>query len=464
MKHFRFFACLLFLLPSALAAQQSDFVVLRKIYLSGNKRTHDRIILRELDIYEGDTLFAGKSDSLLKNNRNRIYNTKLFNEVNFMFLPDSGHYKQLLIEVTERWYIFPIPIFELSDRSFNEWWYNQGRDLRRTNYGIQFSDKNFRGRKEELSLLIKTGFTTRLGLSYTVPYLNKKQTIGMEIDANYDQNKQVSFDTKSNKQQFLKDPHLMRERIRAGMTVFLRKSFFGTHSFSLKYNKTHIADTITILNPNYFLNGSRNQQFFQLGYDFSYDKRDVRAYSLKGYYAGFSVQQNGLTNHDDIHFTTTDFFFAQYKPLGHGFYFASLSKGKAYSSDKVPYFNMTALGYNQDYVRGYDLYVIDAQFFGLQRFTIRKKLFEKEIIANSFLPIKQFSKVPLAIYLNSYYDLGFAYSPTIRAGNYMLSNELLRGGGIGLDVVTYYDSVIRFEYSLNKMLENKLFIAFTKDI
>jgi hypothetical protein len=125
---------------------------------------------------------------------------------------------------------------------------------------------------------------------------------------------------------------------------------------------------------------------------------------------------------------------------------------------------MMGLGYNQDYVRGYDLYVIDAQSFALQRFTFRKKLIEREIIASSFLPIKQFSKVPLAIYLNTYYDFAYAYSATSFPGNQYLSNEMLRGGGVGVDIVTYYDSVIRFEYSINKMLENRIYLAFTQDI
>jgi outer membrane protein assembly factor BamA len=461
---FRAIILIVFLWPSILWAQESDLVILRKIFLHGNTRTKDRIILRELDIKEGDTLRFALSDTILKINRNRVYNTRLFNEVKLMLLPDSGQYKSLLIEVTERWYIFPIPIFELADRSFNEWWYNQNRKLNRINYGISFADKNFRGRKEELRLTVQGGFTTKLGVGYTIPYLNKKQTLGLDIETNYDQNKQVSFQTFENKQVFIKDQDLMRERLRLGVTVFLRKSFFGTHSFSLKYIGTRVADTVIRLNPNYFNNSANNQRYMQLGYHFKYDKRDVQSYAQKGYLIDFNVTQNGLSSSDDIHFASFNLAFAQFKPLGRNFYFASLTKGKFYTSDKVPYYNMMALGYYQDYVRGYDLYVVDAQSFALQRFTFRKKLLEKEIVANSFLPIKQFSKVPLAIYLNTYYDVAYAYSATAFPGNQYLSNEMLRGGGIGVDIVTYYDSVIRFEYSINKMLENRIYLAFTHDI
>jgi len=445
-------------------AQQADFVVLRKVFLYGNKRTKDRIILREMDLQVGDTIFLANADTTLKTNRNRVYNTRLFNEVTLTLLPDSGHYNSLLVEVTERWYIFPIPIFELADRSFNEWWYNQNRKLNRINYGVRFSDKNFRGRKEELRLIVQGGFTNKLGVGYTVPYLNRKQTWGLDIDVNYDQNKQISYRTLENKQQFLKNDDLLRERIRAGITFFLRKSFFGTHSFNLKFNSMSVADTIVKLNPNFAQSGQNKQRYLQLAYEFTFDKRDVRAYAHKGYYINFSYEQRGFTRWDDVNLSVFELSLSQYKPLGRNFFFASLSKGKAFLPERIPYFNIRALGYDQDYVRGYDLYVVDAQSFVLQRLTFRKKLYERELHIHSYLPAKQFSKIPLAIYLNAYYDLGYAYSPTVFQGNQYLSNELLRGGGVGVDVVTYYDTVIRFEYSVNKMLENRIYLAFTTDI
>jgi outer membrane protein assembly factor BamA len=464
LKIFRFIGLIFFCLPFISIAQKADFVVLRKIYLHGNHRTKDRIVLREMDVKEGDTLLLAKLDTLLNNNRNRIYNTRLFNEVNLLLLPDSANYKSLLVELIERWYIFPIPIFELADRSFNEWWYNQSHELNRLNYGVRFSDKNFRGRKEELRLIVQGGFTKKLGLGYTVPYLNKKQTLGMDMDMMYDQNKQISFVTKDNKQQFLKTDDLLRERLRMGINFFYRRSFFATHTFGLRYNRTRVADTIGRLNTDYFRFGDSKQNYFQFSYEFTFDKRDVRAYAQKGYFINFSYEQRGFTPLDDVNIAVLEASFSKYQPLGRNFFFASLSKGKAFFPNKIPYYNTRAMGYDQDYVRGYDLYVIDAQMFALQRLTFRKKLFEKEVMVRSFLPMRQFNKVPFAAYLNAYYDIGYGYSSTIFPGNQYLSNEWLRGGGIGIDVVTYYDSVIRLEYSINKMLERRIYLAFTTDI
>jgi hypothetical protein len=48
--------------------------------------------------------------------------------------------------------------------------------------------------------------------------------------------------------------------------------------------------------------------------------------------------------------------------------------------------------------------------------------------------------------------------------NTTLSNRYLFGGGIGLDIVTYYDLVIRLEYSMNDRAETGFFINVRADL
>ena len=45
-----------------------------------------------------------------------------------------------------------------------------------------------------------------------------------------------------------------------------------------------------------------------------------------------------------------------------------------------------------------------------------------------------------------------------------LSNRLLWGGGIGLDIVLYYDKVIQIEYSFNDLMENGYFLHLNLNI
>ena len=71
--------------------------------------------------------------------------------------------------------------------------------------------------------------------------------------------------------------------------------------------------------------------------------------------------------------------------------------------------------------------------------------------------------MPYALYLKAQFDGGYVYADQYRANN-PLSNSWLYGGGLGLDFVTYYDRVFRFEYSVNKLGKGGLYIHFIAPI
>src|SRR4051812_41669791 len=101
---------------------------INRIIILGTRITKDRILLREMSLKPGDTISSLRLDDVLVRDRAKIYNLRLFNTVVVRWLefdPGAG-LVDLIIEVKERWYIFPSPIFELSDRNFNEWWQNYG--------------------------------------------------------------------------------------------------------------------------------------------------------------------------------------------------------------------------------------------------------------------------------------------------------------------------------------------------
>jgi hypothetical protein len=53
--------------------------------------------------------------------------------------------------------------------------------------------------------------------------------------------------------------------------------------------------------------------------------------------------------------------------------------------------------------------------------------------------------------------MGYANDQNANGQN-PLANQLLWGTGVGIDFVTYYDLVIRFEYTINKQGETGFFI------
>ncbi|MDO9680250.1 MAG: hypothetical protein Q7262_04490, partial [Bacteroidales bacterium] len=58
-------------------------------------------------------------------------------------------------------------------------------------------------------------------------------------------------------------------------------------------------------------------------------------------------------------------------------------------------------------------------------------------------------------------DIGYASHKYASPLNEM-SNKLLLSGGVGLDLVAYYDITLSFEYSINNFGKHGLFVAFKK--
>ena len=124
--------CLLALaLGLGLCAQEQR--VVSGIVVEGNKRTRERIILRELVFHEGDTLTTDALYEQLERSRQNLMNTALFNSVVLLptYLPGSDVF--ITITVNERWYLWPSPIIQLADPNFNTWWLT--KDFSRINYG-----------------------------------------------------------------------------------------------------------------------------------------------------------------------------------------------------------------------------------------------------------------------------------------------------------------------------------------
>jgi len=138
--------------------------------------------------------------------------------------------------------------------------------------------------------------------------------------------------------------------------------------------------------------------------------------------------------------------------LGTGFYLSNFSSAFASTPTSQPYSMYTALGQRRQFVRGFDTYLIEGPAFVLNKTTLKKRLFSYAWSVEDS-PIEQFRYFPVAIYLKAYYDFGYGQNyPRYedRNQNTRLSNKFLQGAGIGLDLVTLYDNVFRFEYTFSR--------------
>lgn len=168
---------------------------LRKISISGNKKTKDYIILREMQVKAGDSILLVNLNTELEKARQHIYNTTLFVEVAVEPIIISAFDFDIKIIVKERWYIFPLPELQIVDGTLNEWLIKYKGDLDRLNYGIKFTHFNLTGRKDQLRIHLLNGYTRTISINYSNPYSNAALTNGFSVGAGYFQNRETAYKT-----------------------------------------------------------------------------------------------------------------------------------------------------------------------------------------------------------------------------------------------------------------------------
>ena len=89
------------------------------------------------------------------------------------------------------------------------------------------------------------------------------------------------------------------------------------------------------------------------------------------------------------------------------------------------------------------------------RNTVGKEIIKHEL--NTGLKSKTYGKIPFRIFLKGFADVGYAYNRNNININ-PLNNKFLYSGGVGIDIVTIYDVVLRFEYSINQRGESGFFV------
>jgi outer membrane protein assembly factor BamA len=441
------------------------FLLINRVLIIGNRLTRDQIIVRELSLKSGDLIYNLDLPAILDLDKKKLINTRLFNTVDIRMMELDENKVDLLVDLNERWYTFPSPIFELSDRNFNDWWQNYGHDFKRVNYGLRLYQFNMRGRNETLRFIAQFGFQRRFELMYRFPYIDKKQKHGISVDLGFLETKNLAYQTHDHKYEFAESDQILRNERRAGLTYSYRNSFYTTHSLNVAYRNMHVNEIVIDSNANYLHGELLTQAYPSVSYQFNSDYRDVSAYPLKGNQFIFYVAQNGLGVSEDLNNFETSILYSKYFDLKKQFYISNNFIGYYSNPDDIPYINFGVLGQRKQFVRGYELYVIEGPWYFLNKTTFKKLVFNRNYHW-ALMPAKQFRHMPLSIYLKTYADMGYVRNYPYyesRQLNIRLSDKLLLGTGFGVDVVGFYDIVIRFEYSFNAEGEQGFFFHVKKE-
>jgi hypothetical protein len=346
---------------------------------------------------------------------------------------------------------------DLADRNFNEWWQDRNHDLSRLDYGMYLKQKNIHGRNETLLLRLVNGFNKKAELYYTIPYIDKKMQTGLTFHTGFIANKQIAFRSIHHKLDFFEHSKIARTRFTSGFSIIRRNKFYTSHILHSSINYNTIADTISTLNPDYFLDKSTRQFFIMFRYMYVYDRRDRFYYPLKGRYIRVETEALGMKIFSNLSMYSLYAEYNWFKPISYKLYFATGIKTKTSLPVVQPYYNQRGLGYKNYWVSGFERYVIDGQHYALLKTHLKLKILETTF-KQKILPLEKFRNQPFTIFIKIHNDLAYVADNSYNPYNDTLSNTLIAGAGIGFDFVTYYDLVFRVEYSLNSSMESGLFL------
>ncbi len=457
--------CLLFLLlctSTALLAQDTlpnragPFHV-AGFLLEGNAKTNERIILRELTFHEGDTLSAPELYDRLARSRDNILNLGLFNTVNLMPMYLGPREVFINIAVDERWFWWPKPMFRFADPNFNTWWLT--KDLRRLNFGLEIYRYNLRGRNETLIAKVQVGYAKEYGLTYKLPFIDHRQHWGLQVGGMYGEQDEVTIGTIGNKRIFVKTPlKNIIQRWRANTTFTLRRTHDVYHNFTVSWAHLAVRDTVVQDNPLYLSPGAASLGYVSYGYSFVFDQRDSRIFPLCGSYARLLVEHNGIGPHQpDI--TSMKALVQRSWKVAPRWSVGGNVGGKFSRGTRNHYFLQEGLGY-EDYLRGYEYYVIDGQRFFLAKVNVLFALVKPRTRRVESIPFETFRNVFFAVYLNPFTDMGFVRDRYNGEANF-LANRWQQSYGLGIDILSSYDQTLRVDWAVNRMGETGFYLHFT---
>ncbi len=433
---------------------QSSKVVIRNIIITGNKKTKNYIIGREITLKKGSAYSISEILSGVQTSRQNLMNTALFVDATVNFTNWVSDSMDIYADVKERWYFFPLPYLKPIDRNLNVWIKDYDLSLDRVNYGMKFIGQNITGRNDRLNAWLINGYTQRAALRYYNPFSDNSLRHGWGFDFSYSRNRELNYDTKDNKQVFFKDQSkFIREQFYAGGLYSYREGSIVRHYVRLGVQGESIADTVTRLNSNY-LGGSKQRVVYpELRYTYQYFDLNYIPYPTRGTSIEIDFLKRGFGK--NVNLTQLQLRFGKYFTLPNKVYISTFAEGNIKLPFDQPFFNQSFLGYNESFMRGLEYYVVDGVAGGYIRNTIGKEI--AAVRFNTGLRSKTYNSIPFRFYIKAYGDAGYVYNKNNIMTN-SLNNKLIYSGGIGLDIISIYDIVLRVEYSFNQKGENGLFI------
>lgn len=438
---------------AGISSDTTTFFTIRDIVIEGNKRTRPQTILRELSFRPNEQYSLSVLVQKFAEAKKQLLNTTLFSDVVVSLKSTQGYEAAVQITVRERWYFYPIPIVDMVDRNFQEWVKHKGMDLKRINYGIKLKYKNITGRNDKLDLNLINGYTKQVAVRYDGLILDKRMQWSSNLSVAFGKRKEINYINFNNRDMAYKNSdQFVHSYFRATVEASYRKAIKTKHTFGFGYNNEDISDTVFKLNPEFAF--TKNHVIYpEFFYRVQYFDLDFIPYPTKGYAAELLLEKKGFNKKMNLSQLSARGS-ATWPVSPHSFFNIRMT-GVIKLPFKQPYINQRFIGHNNMYLQGYEDYIIDGIAGGFAKATFSRQLLNTAVHISSN-KVKRLNNIPIKIYGKVFSNTGYIYNNTSLKSS--LSNQLLYSGGIGVDIVLFYDLIFRVEWSVNHLRQNGIYL------
>ena len=412
-------SCLCAQADSTSHVQPVSFGMIDTVIVTGNDKTKESVILREMTLKTG----VEATPEAIEFDRGRIYSIGLFTSVDISFVPFEGK-NLLVVDVKERWYIIPLPLFGFRDR-----------DPKKPYYCAGLLHNNFRGLNQKLFGSVVFGYNPSLAFQFSDPWIDRDNNLYFSGGLSFSRIRNRSAIAATNTGNF--------DELHYDINASLGKRFtiYKTVGINLGYQMVEVTEN----QPGRTVASNGTDRFLYGSISFSHDSRDLRDYSTQGTLVSLYITKYGF-GESELSFTRLGADIRRFTPLPFNFTFATRVHGSIVSGGVIPTYARSYFGYGER-IRGYFKTVFEGENIAGTSLELRWHLLKPRTIMFSAVSIPQeFAVWRFGISLALFADAGTTW---FRGDNVSI-NSFASGYGGGIVFLLPYDFVVRAEYAWNE--------------
>jgi len=397
-----------------------SYGIIDSVLLTGNEKTEAYVILDEMELRKGVEVTSQQ----IQFDRNRVYSLGLFNRVDIWCEPQDS-LVLLRVDVAERWYIIPLPVFGFAEG-----------DVKKPFYGAGVLHNNVQGRNQKLFGLITFGYNPSLRFSFENPLISREHRLYFSAN--------LSFAKVRNKSEIesAATGDFDENQYNINATLGHRINLYQNIGFNFGYQIVEIDE----YRPGRTVSPDGRDAFLIGSLTYTYDSRDLREYSSNGLFLLLAATKYGF-GEADVNFTRFNGDFRIFIPVLHDFVLAARTHGTLASGGQVPTYARAYFGFGER-IRGYYTTTFEGEnLYGVSTELRFDLIHPRTVYFTWFHLPPEFSVWRFGVSLAVFADAGVTWF----RGDPVTFSDFASGYGAGINFLLPYGLVVRTEYAWNEL-------------